>query len=230
MATLVKKGKTKDVFKLEDGTGNYVLRFKDDVTGANGVVDPGANQVIGKELGMGAACLRMSTHFFEKVKPWMRTHYVSSNFDDGTMIVTPVKLFGPGLEFIVRFIATGSFVKRYSKYGAKDGATMDQFVEICIKDDEGGDPVVGTRVLEHLGFATREQLKFMEDAALDVAAAVRDDMEAKGLTLYDIKVEFGQNDEGQVILIDEISPGSMRVYKGEMKLSGLELAKVFLGE
>ncbi len=88
---LIRKGKTKDVYRLPDGT--YRLHFKDDVTGhADGTVDPGANAVVGQIAGIGAACLRMTTHFFELfTKEGLPTHFLSSDLDAGTMTVRQAK-------------------------------------------------------------------------------------------------------------------------------------------
>ena len=85
---LVYTGKTKDVFALENG--NYLLKFKDDVTGENGVFDPGANTVGLSIAGVGDINLRMSVYFFEKLKAaGIKTHYVSANLEDTTMEVLP---------------------------------------------------------------------------------------------------------------------------------------------
>lgn len=115
MKNLVYEGKTKNVYALENG--NYLLKFKDDVTGEDGVFDPGANQVGLTIEGVGQVNLRMSVYFFEKIQEaGIRTHYVSSNLDDATMEVLPAKVFGHGLEVICRNKAVGSFIRRYGEY------------------------------------------------------------------------------------------------------------------
>ena len=109
---LVNHGKTKDVYVLENG--NYLLKFKDDVTGRDGVFDPGANQVGLSIEGMGNAGLRLTVYFFEILKKLgVSTHYVSSDIDNNIMTVKPATVFGKGLEVICRYKAVGSFIRRY---------------------------------------------------------------------------------------------------------------------
>ena len=105
-------GKTKDVFALDNG--NYLLKFKDDCTGKDGVFDPGENTVGLTIEGIGKANLEVSIMFFEILKKaGIKTHYVSADIDNATMEVLPATVFGKGLEVICRLVATGSFVRRY---------------------------------------------------------------------------------------------------------------------
>ncbi|NLT95834.1 MAG: phosphoribosylaminoimidazolesuccinocarboxamide synthase, partial [Clostridia bacterium] len=102
------EGKTKVVYALENG--NYRLVFKDDVTGENGVFDPGANTVGLSIQGIGKRNLRVSVMFFEMLEQaGIDTHYISADIENGTMDVKPAKPFGKGLEVICRFRAVGSF-------------------------------------------------------------------------------------------------------------------------
>src|SRR5690554_4403250 len=109
------KGKTKDVYEL--GDGNILLQFKDDVTGADGVFDPGANTVGFTMEGAGRAGLRLTTFFFEKLKEkGIPTHYIESDIEKQTMTVKAAEVFGEGLEVICRYRAVGSFLRRYGLY------------------------------------------------------------------------------------------------------------------
>ena len=100
-------GKTKNVYALDNG--NYLLKFKDDVTGVDGVFDPGANTVGLSIEGVGKANLRMSVFFFERLRAaGIKTHFVSANLEDATMEVLPAKVFGHGLEVVCRHKAVGS--------------------------------------------------------------------------------------------------------------------------
>ena len=118
----VYKGKTKDVFALDNG--NYLLKFKDDVTGSNGVFDPGANTVGLSIDGIGRANLEVSIYFFEILKKaGVKTHDVSANLEDATMEVLPATNFGKGLEVICRNRAVGSFLRRYGAY-VQEGAPL----------------------------------------------------------------------------------------------------------
>src|SRR5690606_7991645 len=104
---LVYTGKTKDVYALEDG--NYLLKFKDDVTGEGGVFDPGANTVGLTMEGAGKAGLSLTKYFFELLEEkGIPTHYIKANVEEATMVVKPAAIFGHGLEVICRFRAVGS--------------------------------------------------------------------------------------------------------------------------
>jgi len=227
---LVKSGKTKDVFKLDNG--RYLLKFKDSVTGGpGGVVDPGGNLVVGEQEGMGRACLAMTAFIFDEVakRGLADTHMVAKNLDERTMEVVPAKAFGQGLEVIVRFIATGSFVRRYALY-AKDGQRLSgPLVELTLKDDERGDPLINDEALMELGLASREEIDNIKAQAKSIAALIQELGKKNGLEIFDLKMEFGRGADGRLLLIDEISPGSMRAFKGEERLQGPELARAFVG-
>ena len=151
---LVYTGKTKNVYALENG--NYLLKFKDDCTGKDGVFDPGENAVGLTIEGVGDVNLRMSIYFFEKVNAaGIKTHYVSANLADTTMEVLPAKAFGKGLEVICRHKAVGSFYRRYSDY-IEEGADLPAYVETTFKNDEKGDPLVTKDGLVDLGVMTAE--------------------------------------------------------------------------
>ena len=146
---LIYKGKTKDVFQLENG--NVLLKFKDDCTGKDGVFDPGENAVGLTIDGVGDVNLRMSIYFFEKVNAaGIKTHYVSADVENATMEVLPATVFGHGLEVICRLVATGSFIRRYGEY-IKDGTVLEGgYVECTFKNDEKGDPLVTSEGLAAL--------------------------------------------------------------------------------
>ena len=103
---LVYTGKTKNVYALENG--NFLLKFKDDCTGKDGVFDPGENAVGLTIDGVGDVNLRMSIYFFEKINAaGIKTHFVSADLNNTTMEVLPAKVFGHGLEVICRRKAVG---------------------------------------------------------------------------------------------------------------------------
>lgn len=221
---LVYTGKTKNVYALDNG--NYLLKFKDDVTGENGVFDPGANTVGLSIAGVGDVNLRMSVYFFEKLKAaGIKTHYVKANLADTTMEVLPAKVFGKGLEVICRHRAVGSFFRRYGDY-IEEGAPLPAYVEMTFKDDAKGDPLVTRDGLEVLGVMTPAQYDAIKDMTQKITGVVADDLAQKGLTLYDIKFEFGYSGD-EVILIDEIASGNMRVYKDGQYIEPMELSRLF---
>ena len=227
MKNLVYTGKTKDVFALDNG--NYLLKFKDDCTGKDGVFDPGENSVGLTIEGVGDVNLRMSIYFFEKINAaGIRTHYVSADLANTTMEVKPAKVFGKGLEVICRERAVGSFIRRYGAL-IESGAKLPSYVEATLKDDAKGDPLITKDALVAIGVMSEQQYDDLKDMTQKITKIVADDLAAKGMELYDIKFEFGYDADGNVMLIDEVASGNMRVYKdGEyidpMTLNGLFFA------
>ena len=224
---LVYEGKTKTVFALENN--NYLLKFKDDVTGTNGVFDPGANTVGLSIAGMGKGGLRLTTHFFELLqKNGIKTHYVKSDIENNTMEVLPATVFGKGIEVICRFKAVGSFLRRYGQY-VKEGQELDAFVEVTLKDDGREDPPITKDALAMLGILNNDEYESLKIQTQKICKMVKEELKKYGCELYDIKLEFGRNKD-QVILIDEISGGNMRVYKDGKNIAPLDLVKIVLGE
>ncbi len=221
------KGKTKDVFELDDG--NFLLKFKDDVTGTDGVFDPGANQVGLAIEGAGKAALQLTKMFFEKLHDrGIPTHYIESNISEATMKVKPARAFGNGVEVICRFRAVGSFIRRYGMY-ATEGQPLDAFVEFTLKDDEREDPPITEDALEILGIIEAGQAQTIKETTRQICSIIKDELALKGIELYDIKLEFGLiNDSNEVVLIDEISGGNMRTFKNGKRLEPLELTRLAL--
>lgn len=219
-------GKTKDVYSLENG--NVLLKFKDDCTGKDGVFDPGENSVGLTIEGIGRENLKTSVYYFELLKEkGIKTHYVSANINDATMEVLLGKVFGHGLEVICRLVATGSFIRRYGEY-IKDGTKLPGgYVECTFKNDEKGDPLVTSEGLEALGIMTLEQFNRMKEMTLAITKVIADDLALIGLELWDIKFEFGYNGN-EVILIDEIASGNMRVYKDGKIVDPITLTSLIL--
>ena len=222
---LVYTGKTKDVFALENG--NYLLKFKDDCTGKDGVFDPGENSVGLTIDGVGDVNLRMSIYFFEKINAaGILTHYVSADLDNTTMEVLPGKVFGKGLEVICRMKAVGSFIRRYGDL-IESGADLPAYVEATLTDDAKGDPLITKDALVAIGVMTDEQYEDLKDMTQKITKIVADDLAEKGMELYDIKFEFGYAPDGKVMLIDEVASGNMRVYKNGEYIDPMTLNKLF---
>ena len=223
------EGKTKDVYSLENG--NVMLKFKDDCTGKDGVFDPGENTVGLTIEGIGKANLQTSVYYFELLKAaGVKTHYVSANIEEATMEVLSAENFGKaqggtGLEVICRLVATGSFIRRYGEY-IKDGTVLEGgYVECTFKNDEKGDPLVTAEGLEALGVMSLEMFQSMKEQTLKITKVIADDLKTIGLDLWDIKFEFGYHN-GEVVLIDEIASGNMRVYKDGVIVNPVELTKL----
>ncbi len=228
MEKIIYKGKTKNVLQLEDG--NYLLQFKDDATGEDGVFDPGSNSVGLTIEGAGKAGLALTKYFFEILhEKGIPTHYVDADLDAVTMTVKPATLFGQGLEVICRYRAVGSFLRRYGLY-VEEGQPLDAFVEITLKDDARQDPPITDDALEMLGILSKEEYNIIKDLTKEIAAIIKDELSKKDIELYDIKFEFGRTGPSkQIVLIDEISGGNMRAFRNGQHIQPLELAKLILG-
>ena len=213
-------GKTKDLYALPND--NILLVFKDDVTGGeDGVIDPGANTVIGQVEGKGRKSLAMTEHFFNCLhNAGIPTHLVRLDLEQGSMEVRRAEPLGKdlsgkgGLEFICRTRPWGSFKRRYQNYIADTTTTLNYLVEITIKDDERGDPLINDDTIVALGLLTQQHLEQAKQLTHQVCRIVESDLADKGLTLIDMKIEIGFVD-GEVVVIDEVSADAMRVMDGE---------------
>jgi len=136
-------------------------------------------------------------------------------------------MFGKGLEVVVRFKATGSFVRRYGEY-IEEGADIEGgLVEFTLKNDAKGDPPVTGDSLAVLDIMSYKHYEECKTLAKRIGAIIKEDLAKKNLTLYDMKFEFGLF-EGKVILVDEISGGCMRVYKDGTWVQPMQLNSLVL--
>ncbi|MDD7363604.1 MAG: phosphoribosylaminoimidazolesuccinocarboxamide synthase [Peptoniphilus sp.] len=222
------EGKTKDIRK--DGDKTYFF-FKDDVTGKDGVFDPGENQVGLSIEGSGRACIAMSKYYFEKFNDEnIPTHYVAADVDERLMEIKPATVFGKGLEVICRYKSTGSFMRRYGLY-AEEGQDLNGYVEFTLKDDARQDPLINEDALVLLGILKEGEYDTIKELTRSISKVIADDLAERGLTLYDIKLEFGRLEgSDDIVLIDEVSGGNMRVYKGDEYIEPLRLSKMIVGE
>lgn len=219
-------GKTKDVFEIDDKT--VLLHFKDDVTGKDGVFDPGENQVGLQIEGAGRSAISMTQFFYQKLNELgLNTHFVSADLAKNEAVVRKAKVFGKGLEVIVRYRAVGSFIRRYGDY-IESGTVIPPYVEVTLKDDKRNDPLITADALDTLNILSLAQYDELKQLALQTGEVVKAELAKKDLELYDIKFEFGEID-GKVALIDEISGGNMRAYKDGEYILPLDLEKLLLG-
>ena len=226
MEKLIANGKTKKLYDL--GNGMYKLFFKDDMTGVDGVFDPGANEVGLTVEGAGAAGLGLSVYYFELLNSaGVDTHYVEANLPERTMVVKPGKPFGKGLEIICRYKALGSFVRRYGSL-VEENTPLPAVVEMTIKSDESGDPLITQETLEALGVLQPGEYTKLSDMTKNICQIIKDDLAKIGLELCDIKLEFGRDANGEIMLTDEFSAGNMRVRENGKPVAPLELAKKVL--
>ena len=219
-------GKTKDVFEIDDKT--VLLHFKDNVTGKDGVFDPGENQVGLQIKGAGRSAISMTQFFYQKLNELgLNTHFVSADLAKNEAVVRKAKVFGKGLEVIVRYRAVGSFIRRYGDY-IESGTVIPPYVEVTLKDDKRNDPLITADALDTLNILSLAQYDELKQLALQIGEVVKAELAKKDLELYDIKFEFGEID-GKVALIDEISGGNMRAYKDGEYILPLDLEKLLLG-
>lgn len=230
---LVYRGKTKDVYERDANSLHLV--FTDRVTKNNaGEIDPGGN-ILAEETvpGQGEACLLMSSAIFREMsdKKIARTHMLDYDLPALSMDVIRAKMFNPGLEWIARWVCTGSFLRRYSMVpGVKDGMFLPSPVfEITIKDDNAGDPLIVPSSLVALGIVDARIMDDLLNRNAAVMEAIQAMFTARGLDLWDIKIEWGLTEQGEPIIIDEISPGCCRAFKAgtRERVAGLELAEMF---
>ena len=204
---VIYNGKTKSVL-LEQETGDYFLFFKDDATGEDGVYDPGSNTVGGSVSGKGKKGLMISKYFFELMaRNNIPTHYLGADIDKCLMKVRSVTV--PKLEFVLRYFTAGSMCRRFS---LETGIPFDPpYIEVTLKDDEQGDPLISERLCIMKGFLKEGECQKAIDLLIKVGEILRADLKGRGLTLIDFKIEFGFDAQRNIYVADEITPDIWRV-------------------
>ncbi len=202
---LLYEGKAKKVY-LTDREDAYLVEFKDDATAFNGKKHA---QIEGK----GVLNNRISTYFFKYLEEsGIHTHFLE-NISEREMLVQRVKILP--LEVVTRNVVAGSLSKRL---GLEEGMVMSEpLVEFYLKNDELGDPLINKGHARLMGLATREQLEKLEVTALRINDLLQQLLRAKNILLVDFKIEFGTLPSGEVILADEISPDTSRLWDIESK-------------
>ncbi|MBB6218835.1 phosphoribosylaminoimidazole-succinocarboxamide synthase [Anaerosolibacter carboniphilus] len=196
------EGKAKKVFKTEDEK-KYIVEYKDDATAFNGL----KKGTIGDK---GVINNKMSALLFKLLEEkGVPTHF-EELLNDREMLVKAVEILP--LEVIVRNVAAGSLAKRL---GLEEGVEMKTTVlEFCYKNDDLGDPMINDDHIEAIALATKEQVALIRSYAFQVNHLLKEFFIDKGLKLIDFKLEFGVYD-GKVILADEISPDTCRLWDAE---------------
>ena len=197
---LLYEGKAKKVYATEDPE-KLIVAYKDDATAFNG-------KKKGTIAGKGVINNRMSNRLMARLeREGIPTHFLEELSDRDTL-VRRVKIVP--LEVIVRNISAGSFCKRY---GFPEGVVFPSpTVEYSYKNDELNDPLICLPHILALGLATREEMDTIRDYALKIDRVLRDFWQGCGVTLVDFKLEFGRLPEGRIILADEISPDTCRLW------------------
>ena len=196
------EGKAKKVFKTEE-PDYYLVEYKDDATAFNG-------EKKGSILEKGVVNNKMSALLFQMLEEkGIPTHF-EKLISDREQYVKAVKILP--LEVIVRNIAAGSLAKRL---GLEEGVVMKETVlEFCYKDDALGDPMINDYHIYAMEFATKEQVEAIKVMSLKINELLLAFFLEHGLKLVDFKLEFGLF-KGQVILADEISPDTCRLWDAE---------------
>lgn len=195
------EGKGKKLFATSD-ENVVIAEFKDDLTAFNA-------EKKGTESGKGALNCRISTLLFTLLeKEGIKTHFMKQ-LNDNEMLCKKVSIIP--IEVVTRNIATGSLTKRL---GIKEGSILTYpLVEFYYKDDALGDPLINDEHCEILGLVkTRDELEILKTQARKINEILKAFFDKRELKLVDFKLEFGRDNEGNIILADEISPDSCRFW------------------
>lgn len=194
------EGKAKKVY-LTDDPELYIVSYKDDATAFNG-------EKKGTIAGKGSINNRM-TNMLMKVleKKGVPTHFVEE-LNDRETVVKKVSIVP--LEVIIRNISAGSFAKRF---GVEEGIVFDEpTIEFSYKNDELGDPLMNAYHAIALKLATREEIETIKKMAFTVNDTLKEYFLALNIKLVDFKIEFGRLSDGTIVLADEISPDTCRLW------------------
>ncbi|MCQ5128575.1 phosphoribosylaminoimidazolesuccinocarboxamide synthase [Butyricicoccus faecihominis] len=194
------EGKAKKVFATDDAN-LVIVDYKDDATAFNG-------EKKGTIAGKGVINNVMSNHMFQILeKQGVPTHFVEQLSERETVVK---KVSIVPLEVIIRNISAGSFAKRY---GVDEGIVFDQpTVEFSYKDDSLGDPLINDYHALALKLATKEELELIKEMAFKVNEVMKAYFDTLNVILVDFKLEFGKTADGAIVLADEISPDTCRLW------------------
>lgn len=200
---LLYEGKAKQLFATEDENILFVS-YKDSATAFNGEKK---EEIDGK----GILNNKITTILFDQLKKHgIESHFVEQ-ISDNEQLVRKVEIIP--LEVVVRNVAAGSIAKRL---GMEEGIPLKHsIVEFYYKDDELGDPLLTNAHLGLLALATPEEIETIETKALEVNRVLQPLFKEIGVTLIDFKLEFGKTPDGKILLADEISPDTCRLWDDE---------------
>jgi hypothetical protein len=194
------EGKAKKVFKTNQ-EDLYMIEYKDDATAFNG-------EKKGQIHQKGVMNNQITTLIFKKLaKHGIENHFVEY-VDETHQIVKKVEIIM--LEVIMRNVIAGSLAKRLGK---PEGEVLPQpILELCYKNDDLGDPMINNYHAQAIGLASAEELDLITKQAFEINEYLKELFAQCGLTLVDFKIEFGRLPNGKVILADEISPDTCRLW------------------
>ncbi len=194
------EGKAKKAFKTDD-ENLYIVSYKDDATAFNG-------EKKGTIVGKGSINNRMTNMLMQVLeKKGVPTHFVEE-LNDRETVVKKVSIVP--LEVIIRNISAGSFAKRF---GVEEGIVFDEpTIEFSYKNDELGDPLMNAYHAIALKLATREEIETIKKMAFTVNDTLKEYFLHLNIKLVDFKIEFGRLADGTIVLADEISPDTCRLW------------------
>ena len=194
------EGKAKKVYATED-PALVIVSYKDDATALDGLKK-------GTIVGKGVINNQMTNRLMAKMeKAGIPTHFVKELSERDTVVK---KVSIVPLEVIVRNISAGSFAKHY---GVEEGIVFEHpTIEFSYKNDALGDPLLNTYHALALKLATPEEIKTIEDYSFRINDALKAFWATCGVTLVDFKLEFGRLSDGTIVLADEISPDTSRLW------------------
>ena len=194
------EGKAKKVFRTDD-PAYCVVEYKDDATAFNGLKK-------GTILGKGAVNNRMTNLLMQMLEQQgIPTHFVKELSDRET-VVKRVEIVP--LEVIVRNISAGHFAQNY---GVEEGIVFDEpTIEFSYKNDDLGDPLINAYHAAALKLATWAEIDQIKDYAFRINTLLKGFLKSVGIDLVDFKLEFGKTADGQIVLADEISPDTCRLW------------------
>lgn len=194
------EGKAKKVYSTEN-PDLYIVSYKDDATAFNG-------EKKGTIAGKGSINNRMTNMLMQILeKKGVPTHFVEE-INDRETVVKKVNIVP--LEVIIRNISAGSFAKRF---GVEEGIVFDEpTVEFSYKNDELGDPLMNAYHAIALKLATREEIETIKQMAFTVNDTLKEYFLGLNIKLVDFKIEFGRLSDGTIVLADEISPDTCRLW------------------
>ena len=194
------EGKAKKVFATDD-PNLVIVDYKDDATAFNGLKK-------GSIAGKGVINNVMSNHMFQLLeKQGVPTHFVEQLSERETLVK---KVSIVPLEVIIRNICAGSFAKRF---GVEEGIVFDEpTIEFSYKNDDLGDPLMNAYHAVALKAATREEIETIKSMAFKVNEVMKQYFDSLNVILVDFKLEFGKTADGKIVLADEISPDTCRLW------------------
>ena len=197
------EGKAKKVFRTDDPEC-FIVEYKDDATAFNGLKK-------GTIAGKGAINNQMTNRLMQLLeKQGVPTHFVEELSERET-VVKKVEIVP--LEVIIRNISAGHFAQNY---GVEEGIVFDEpTIEFSYKNDDLGDPLINSYHARALKLATREEIDTIVRLAFQVNKVLQEFFLTIGIKLVDFKLEFGRLSDGTIVLADEISPDTCRLWDKE---------------